>query len=448
MCDITRRGFMAGCSASIAALAGSRFNTLAFAQEPGASETLVVLFLRGGVDGLDFMPPIGGADRGLYEAARPTLQVPVSGPEAAIPLGGSPFGLHPEAAPLVDLFDNNSLAIIQATGHNVANRSHFDAMEFMELGTPGINTTPTGWLTRHLQSSAGIPDEIIMPTLAMGGLQQSSLRGDYDAVNLIDPDIFRLSTGPWRWRPAQRTSLRRLYGFESTPLHVSGTKALDAVDVIELYVSDDYDPANGAVYPTTSFGDHLQVIAQMIKLELGLHVATLDLGGWDTHDGQNYYLPQLLDELSRGLNALYTDLDGAGAANYTQKLTVVVMSEFGRRIVQNADNGTDHGHGGLMMVLGGNVNGGIHGAWPGLAPGQLFEGIDLAVTTDYRTVLSEILIRRLANNKLGIVFPGFTEYSPLGVVSGDDLPPDFGDGLSLFSDGFESGNLSRWTSST
>jgi len=446
MCEITRRGFMVGCSASIAAMAGSRFNTLAFAQEPGASETLVVLFLRGGIDGLDFMPPIGGVDRGYYEAARPTLQVPNSGPGAALQLGSSPFGLHPTAAPLLELFDNGNLALVQATGFNEANRSHFDAMEFMELGTPGFLSTPTGWLTRHLQSSTEIPPEVIMPTLAMGGLQQASLRGEFEAVNLIDPDTFRLSTGPWRWQPAQRTSLRRIYGFESTPLHIAGTKALDAVDVIELYVSGEYIPANGAVYPETSFGDHLQVIARMMKLDLGLHVATVDLGGWDTHDGQDYYLPLLLDDLSRGLHALYTDLDGPGLDDYTQRLTVVVMSEFGRRLVQNADDGTDHGHGNLMMVLGGNVNGGIHGAWPGLAPGQLFEGIDLAVTTDYRTILSEILIRRLANNQLGLIFPGFTDYSPLGVVNGIDLPPDYGD--FVFSDGFESGDLSGWSTST
>ncbi len=347
---------------------------------------------------------------------------------------------------MLELFDNGNLALVQATGLDEANRSHFDAMEFMELGTPGFLSTPTGWLTRHLQSSTEIPPEVIMPTLAMGGLQQASLRGEFEAVNLIDPDTFRLSTGPWRWQPAQRTSLRRIYGFESTPLHIAGTKALDAVDVIELYVSGEYIPANGAVYPETSFGDHLQVIARMMKLDLGLHVATVDLGGWDTHDGQDYYLPLLLDDLSRGLHALYTDLDGPGLDDYTQRLTVVVMSEFGRRLVQNADDGTDHGHGNLMMVLGGNVNGGIHGAWPGLAPGQLFEGIDLAVTTDYRTILSEVLIRRLANNHLGLIFPGFTDYSPLGVVNGIDLPPDYGD--FVFSDGFESGDLSGWSTST
>ncbi len=184
----------------------------------------------------------------------------------------------------------------------------------------------------------------------------------------------------------------------------------------------------------------------MIKLDLGLNVATLDLGGWDTHTGQDYHFSQLVGEISAGLLALYSDLDGAGSENYTQCLTVAVMSEFGRRFDENADSGTDHGHGNVMMVMGGNVNGGLHGNWPGLAPGQLFEGVDLEVTTDYRQVLSEILIRRLGNNKLGTVFPGYANYQPLGVVSGPDLEPDYkgGPGSSIFSDGFESGDLTAW----
>ncbi len=445
MCDVTRRGFMIGCSAAIAGLAGSRFNTLAFGQEQGASETLVVLFLRGGLDGLNFMPPIGGADRAYYEAARPTLQVPLTGPDAALPLGTSAFGLHSVAAPLMELFDDGRVALIQASGMDEASRSHFDAMEYMELGTPGIPSTPDGWLTRHLQSSTLLPPDLIVPSVSLGGIQTASLRRDRNTLNMSDPGVFRFSTGPWRWRPAQRTSLRRLYGFDTSTVHITGTKALDALDVVELYISDDYTPSNGAVYPESDFGDHLQVIAQIMKLDLGLHVATLDLGGWDTHDGQDYYLPLLIDDLSRGLHAFYTDLDGGGPNNYTQRLTLVVMSEFGRRFAQNADDGTDHGHGNVMVVLGGNTIGGIHGTWPGLAPGQLFEGIDLAVTTDYRRVLSEILIRRLGNNQLGLVFPGYTGYSPLGIVNGTDLPPIYGD--VIFSDDFESGGLGAWTSS-
>ena len=446
MCEVSRRGFMVGCSAAIAGLAGSRFNSLAFADPgTGVDEVLVVLFLRGGMDGLTLVPPIGGNDRGYYEGARPRLAVPSSGPGAALPLAGQ-FGLHPAAAPLLDLYQDGRLAIVQAAGMTEANRSHFESMEFMELGTPGESNTPTGWLTRHLQSSDCLPAEAIMPTLAMGGLQQASLRGDYETINLASIGSFNLNSGPWLWRSPQRAALRSLYQGGDTIAHATGVQALDAVDVLELYVTDDYTPANGAVYPSGSFGDHLQVIARMIKLDLGLNVATLDLGGWDTHAGQSYWLPNLLDELSRGLNALYADLDGAGAANHTRRLTVVVQSEFGRRFAENADDGTDHGHGNLMMVLSGNALGGLHGSWPGLAPGELFEGYDLAVTTDYRQILSEILIRRLGNNKLGLVFPGYAGYTPLGVVAGTDLEPDYkgGPGSEIFSDGFESGDLSAW----
>jgi uncharacterized protein (DUF1501 family) len=188
------------------------------------------------------------------------------------------------------------------------------------------------------------------------------------------------------------------------------------------------------------------VIAQMIKLDIGLHVATLDLGGWDTHADQSYWFGQLVGDLAQGLAAFYQDLDGGGAASYTQRLTVVVQSEFGRRFGQNADDGTDHGHGNVMMVLSGNAIGGIHGSWPGLAPAQLFEGVDVEVTTDYRRVLSEILIRRLGNDKLGVIFPGFGGYAPLGVVQGTDLAPDYTPPAAggIFSDSFESGTLAAW----
>lgn len=448
----TRRGFMMGCSAAIAGLAGSRIHTLAFGDTGSEGvyndETLVVVFLRGGMDGLNVVAPIDGADRGHYEAARPDLQLPASGAGAALPLDAQ-FGLHPAAAPLHDLWQNNSLAIVHAAGMNESTRSHFDAMEYIELGTPGVKSTTTGWLTRHLDSASNLPPEIVMPSLAVGDLQQTSQLGNLETINLVDPDQFHFQNGPWRWRDAQRTALRRMLQGGNSPLHQTARQALDAVDIVELYTGDNYLPANGAVYPDTSFGDDLQVVAQMIKLDLGLRVVTVDLGGWDTHEGQGNgsggYFADLLGELAQGLAALYLDLDSGGSENYAQKLTVVAQSEFGRRFAQNADDGTDHGHGNVMMVLGGNVNGGFHGTWPGLAPGQLFEGVDLAVTTDYRRVLSEILIRRLGNNQLGTVFPGYGGYSPLGVVQGNDIPPNYSGGREeIFSDGFETGDPGRW----
>lgn len=174
----------------------------------------------------------------------------------------------------------------------------------------------------------------------------------------------------------------------------------------------------------------------MIKLDLGLQVATIDVGGWDTHESQDEgsvgYLVDLLDDLSRGLAAFYTDLDGAGSNNYyTDRLTMAAQSEFGRELYENGDSGTEHGYGNQMLVLSGNAIGGLHGSWPGLAPGQLTDGTDLAVTTDYRQVLSEILIRRMCNPAIDVVFPGYTGYQPLGIVEGNEQePPLFGDGFS------------------
>ncbi len=450
----SRRSFVKGCSAAVAGLAGTRFTNLAFGA-PGSGyndETLVVVFLRGGMDGLNVVVPLAGADRGYYEAARPDLQLPSSGAGAALPLVGQ-FGLHPAAAPLHPLYQDGKLSIVNATGLKEANRSHFDAQEYIERGTPGDRTTSTGWLARHFASARNLPDEIVMPSLSVGNTQATSLFGDRDTINLTDPDSFNLQIGPWGWRDAQRYALRHLYEGDSTWLHESGLQALDSMDIIELNSTGSYSPANGAAYPENSFGEALQVVAQMVKMGLGLRVSALDLGGWDTHNGQGDgsggYFAGLLGTLAAGLAALYTDLDGAGSENFSQRLTVVVQSEFGRRLVQNADRGTDHGHGNLMWVLSGSASGGVHGTWPGLAPGQLFDSADLAVTTDFRRILSEILIRRMGNNHLGFVFPGYTDYSPLGVVSGIDIPPDYtANADGIFADGFEIGGAGTWSAVT
>ncbi len=445
MCQPTRRGFLVGCSTAIASLAGSRFGSLAFA-EPGGSfndEIFVVVFLRGGMDGLSLVPPIGGTDRGHYEALRPNIRVPVSGPGAALPLGAHPFGLHPAAAPLHDLYQDGKLAIIQAVGMNENQRSHFDSMDWMELGTPGLSNTTTGWLTRHLTTATNLPPQIIMPSLSVGANQTTSFLGSFETINLESPSTFALNIGPWRWLDAQRVALRHLYSADTSWLHQSGLSALNAVDIIELNATENYVPGNGAVYPGGPFGDNLKVVAQMVKLDLGLRVATVDLGGWDTHENEGPnggYFAGLVSVLSQGLAAFYTDLDGP--VPYTNRLTVVVLSEFGRRAYENGDSGTDHGHANQMLVLSGNAIGGLHGFWPGLAPGQLYEGDDLAVTTDFRRVLTEILIRRLANPAIPSIFPGYTTYSPLGVVQGVDLPIG---GNPIFQDGFESGDTSAWS---
>lgn len=422
--EVTRRGFLMGCSSAVAAMAGARFNSVVFgdpADEPN-QEILITIFLRGGMDALNFMPPLAGADRGYYATARGGLQVPTN---SAMQLGASNFYLNPAATAFHDLYTNGSLAIVQGAGMFQDTRSHFDAMSYMELGTPGSIATDSGWITRHLRSADNLPAEIIMPSVAMGYYQPQSVAGSLETLSVSSLNDFQLNTGPWGWRNAQRHALRQLYTSDTSVTHAAGVSALNAVDIVEGNLLGDYTPSAGANYPADSnFSDHLQTVARMIKQQLGLRTATVDLGGWDTHEGQNSgnYFNNLVTELTAGLAAFYADLNTSQRA-YTDRITVVVMSEFGRRLDANADDGTDHGHGSIMMVLGGNVNGGLHGTWPTLHPSALFEGIDVEVTTDYRQILSEILIRRMANPRLGEIFPGYAGYSPLGVMQGVDLAP-------------------------
>lgn len=421
MLKLSRRGFLMGCSATIAAMAGARINQVVFGNPEGTlnEDILIIVFLRGGCDALNLIPPIGGADRGYYETARPYLKVPVSGQGAALQLGNSAFGLHPAAGALHNLFQDQKLAIVQAAGLQEDTRSHFDAMSYMELGTPGDNSTNSGWLTRHFQTSAIMPTDILVPALAVGSLQPTVLRG-YDQTTAVSSTAnFNLNLGPYQWRDAHKAALSQLYNGGTSSLHAAGQETLNFVDYFED-VDSDYVPSNGVVYPDTSFGDRLQTIAQMIKLNVGLRVANVDLGGWDTHDrqgdGAEGYFNDHIRELSDGLAALYADLNGCGGTNYGKRLTAVVMSEFGRRLRENDDHGTDHGHGGMMMVMGDNVNGGIYGNWPGLHTDQLYDNADLNVTTDYRQVISEILVRRLSNPNLDVIFPDYNGYTPLGVV--------------------------------
>jgi uncharacterized protein (DUF1501 family) len=437
MTTTTRRGLLIGSSALLATAAGTRFG---FAGIDRAStgynqEILVVVFLRGGCDALNLIPPIAGVDRGYYGEARPNLQMPINGDNPALPLNGT-LGLHPSASALYALYQQGRLAVVPAVGMHEDTRSHFDAMTYLELGTPGQKSIGTGWITRHLQSAPNLPAEIVVPILAVGSLQPTSLLGSWDSLVISSAGSFNLDTGPWRWRDAQRVALHDLYHGGSTSIHQAGLQALNALDIIEAGISGAYAPANGAVYPGGSFGDHLKLLAQIAKLELGLRLATVDLGGWDTHQSQGTGISgsfaDLVSQLSRGLAALYTDLDGAGDQNYAERLTVVVMSEFGRRLRENNDLGTDHGHGGVMLVLGRHVIGGLAGEWPGLRNDQLYEGADLAVKTDYRRVLSEILIRRLGNPNLGYVFPGYEDYIPLGIVEGEDLEPVYTTSRKIF----------------
>ncbi len=427
MAKLSRRGFMVGCSSAIAAMAGARLSYVAWGSpeaEPN-QEIVIAVFLRGGMDGLSAVFPIAGNDRGSYEASRENIAVPLTGNNAALPLTDF-FGLHPAGAPLHALYQAQKLAIVHAAGLTSDTRSHFDAMQYMESGTPNSRSATSGWLTRHLTSAPNLPADLIMPALSVGNMQPTSLAGSTEAIGMTSPGSFSFN-GNWRYNDKMRQTLRQLYTGDSW-LHAAGTETLDAIDVVEYGNPGQYTPENGAVYPGGGFGDSLKTVAQMIKLQLGLRVATVDLGGWDTHeyqgDGGTGYFATHFGELSSGLAAFFTDLSNSSGTDHTKRITIVVMSEFGRTFKQNASRGTDHGHGNVMFVLGGNVKGGtVYGAWPGLANEQLYDHRDVQVTTDYRRVLSEILIRRLGNPNLGYIFPNYSDYQPLGIVNGADLTP-------------------------
>jgi len=400
---ISRRNFLQGCSAAIAALAGARLSNVAFARQDDPSDTLVVVFLRGGWDALNVIPPIEGDDRGFYETARPDIKI-----SDLLSLNDQ-FGMHPALAPLQDLYQDGKMAAIHAVGLNYDTRSHFDAMEYIELGTPGAKNTTSGWITRYLQGQ-GVAS--ILPALSTAGAP-SSLLNFTPTVNLNDPADFS------QWDnglvASQQDALRQMYSGD-TLLHRAGARTLDSLGIVSPLVEQEYQPSNGASYNDDELSQQLKTVARMIKLDAGLRVATVDYGGWDTHeyetDGNGGYIADLLGNLANGLANFYLDLD----SDYMDRVSVVVISEFGRRLVQNEAYGTDHGHGSVMFTLGGGVNGGqVFGAWPGLHNDQLYDHADLAITTDYRQVLSELLTRRLGNTDIPTVFPGYSPSGDLGI---------------------------------
>ncbi len=406
--SLTRREFLQGCSLSIAALAGARLTGVAYAASGSAADTLVVISLRGGWDALNVVPPISGQDRQYYEAARPGILIPHS---RLIPLNDT-FGLHPHLSALHPLYQDGKLAIIHAVGLDYDTRSHFDAIEYIELGTPGKKSSSTGWMTRTLQTeterAAGM-----LPVVSTAQTP-TSLLGNLAAVSM--PTLADFTQWDNGLISEQQKAQRILYTGDSL-VHQNGLRTLDTLAALAPYMDKDYVPENGATYRDDELGVQLRTVAQLMKMGVGLRAVTVDFGGWDTHqyqnDGENGYMGELLSSLGENLANFYTDLD----PQYTQKLSVVVLSEFGRRLVQNNDNGTDHGHGGVMFALGGGVNGGsVYGQWPGLANEQLYDHADLAVTTDYRQVLSELLSARLQVASPQAIFPGFTPaLSPLGL---------------------------------
>lgn len=371
-------------------------------------DVLVAIFQRGGMDGLNAVVPYGEGS-GYYDR-RPTIAIPEpgSGYGSAIDLDGF-FGLHPALAPIKDIFDAGALNIIHAAGSPDPSRSHFDAMEYMERGIPGDKSTATGWITRHLQS-ASWQNESPFRAVGMGAILPASLRGEPSALALRSIADFHLGG-----RQDQITSIQRtisgLYSVQA-PTDILDMKAagvLNTLDMMSQLAEQEYYPANGAQYPDGEFGYALRQVAQLIKAGVGLEIACVDIGGWDTHEyqgGSDGTMAYLLETFAQGMNAFYTDLQ-----DEMDHITVVSMSEFGRTAGENASGGTDHGHGNAMFVMGGGVTGTIHARWPGLHDEALDQS-DLAITTDYRDVLAEILVQRLGSTAIDHIFPGYTPTLP------------------------------------
>jgi uncharacterized protein (DUF1501 family) len=395
----------------------------AFGMElPGAAKgrTLICLFQRGAADALNVVVPHGEAS---YYALRPRIAIPrpsarLGDAQAAIDLDGF-FGLHPSLQPLKPLWDRGLLAPIHAVGSPSTTRSHFDAQDYMESGTPDVKSTPDGWLNRYL-ATKGTCEECtthggVRPSpfqaVAMTDQTPRILEGAAPAVAMSSLDSFTVRAGG-----SSAEQIEALYRTGSSDVvHASGSEMFEAVKMLRSANPQRYQPENGANYPRSQFGQRLREIAQLIKANVGMEIAFADVGGWDTHVNQGGATGQLaarLGDFSQSIAALVTDL-----GDRMESVVILTMSEFGRMARENGTGGTDHGHAGAMFAIGGSIKGGkVHGKWPGLAPEQLYEGRDLALTTDFRSVFSEIAGKHLGAAKLDGVFPGYTAKSSLGLL--------------------------------
>lgn len=368
-------------------------------------DVLIAVFLRGAADGLNMVVPHGD---GAYYDLRPTLGIPRPddrrSPAQArtIDLDGF-FGLHPKLSPLLPAWRSGDLAFIHACGAPDESRSHFKAMELMERGVDDENGPASGWIGRHLATlDAGSLSPL--RAIALGEIPQRSLSGSVPVTALRSIADFHLA-GDSQALARMQLALSNLYA-GSDPLSQVGQETLEILTTLQVTDPHAYQAGTDPVYPETDFGLSLRQIAMLIKAEVGLEVAAIDVGGWDTHFAQGAsegQMAELMWDLASGLAAIHDDLHDS-----LDRLTIVVMSEFGRRAAENGSLGTDHGHASVMFLMGGHVNGGrVHGAWPGLSDGQLVGPGDLAITTDYRDVLGEVCQRRLRNHALPEIFPGF-----------------------------------------
>jgi uncharacterized protein (DUF1501 family) len=400
---ITRRVFLRnGAMALVATTAVPAFltRTVYGLETSGRRKRLVVIFQRGAADGLNIVVP--HAERSYY-SMRPSIAIPQ---REVVDLDGF-FGLHPSMASLKPLWDAKHLAIVHAAGSPDTTRSHFDAQDYMESGTPGVKSTEDGWLNRcvHEQDEeAGKPSPF--RAVALGTALPRILSGPAPAVAIDNINNFAVGGRNPNAQPLAN-SFEAMYAQSvDSVLHGTGDETFEAVKMLKSADPSKYQPAPGANYPRGRFGDNIRQVAQLLKADLGVEVAFTDIGGWDHHTNEGStqgQLANLLREFSQSLSAFWTDL-----GDQAEDTVLVTMSEFGRTARENGNRGTDHGHANVMFVMGGPVRGGkVYGRWPGLDQNQLYEGRDLAVTTDFRRVLGEAVYRHVGNRDLTTIFPGF-----------------------------------------
>jgi uncharacterized protein (DUF1501 family) len=364
---------------------------------------IIAIFQRGAADGISMVVPFG--DSGYY-SGRPQIAIPApkaGNADSAIDLDGF-FGLHPALAPLKPIYAEGRLAIVHAVGSPDNTRSHFDAQDYMESATPGRKSTTDGWLNRYMAAKR---DRKASPfrAVAISANLPRSLMGQSPAIAMTSIADFGVRGGQGGAQAAK--GFEALYSQSTNDmLYGTGKEAFDAVRMLKQANPQKHVAANGANYPRSPFGQALLQIAQLIKSDVGLEIAFTDVGGWDTHANQGASRGQLANRLrdfGQGVAALYQDL-----GDRMRNIVILTMTEFGRTIRQNGSGGTDHGHASCLFALGGPVKGGrVYGKWPGLSSEQLYEGRDLALTTDFRDVFAEVAVKHMGATSAGMIFPGY-----------------------------------------
>ena len=402
---LTRRQFLAFAGLTVAGLGALPhwIRRAGAALDSRRKKILIVLFQRGAADGLNIVPPFLDP---IYVRSRPSIRIqdPTRGTEGAIDLDGR-FGLHPRLAPLMPLWKTGRFAIVQAAGSHDPTRSHFDAQDFMESGTPGIKSTETGWLNRTL--SAGKFRRDPLAAVSITPRLPRSMRGPFPVQSAQSAD--ELKGGP------AADTFESLYEEAADTLLAGAAKELaEASQLARKLPKFDPTELERAGYPKGRIGRDFFELARLILSDVGLRIGFLEAGGWDHHFNEGSSEGQLarrLDEVGTSIAAFFRQL-----GDRSEDVLLVTMTEFGRTIEENGNGGTDHGHAGVMMLFGGALRGGkVYGRWPGLEPERRFEGRDLEVTTDFRQVLGEVVDKHLGLRQLTAVFPG-GPFAPLGLL--------------------------------